>query len=34
MDIKFDQLISCSIKRLTRPMFRYDFPTLYDPKAF
>lgn len=34
MDIKFDQLISCSIKRLTRPTFRNEFPTFFDSKTF
>jgi len=34
MDFKFDQLISQSIKRLTRPKFRNDFPVLYDEKNY
>jgi hypothetical protein len=34
MDFKFDQLITQSIKRLTRPKVSNDFPTFYDHKAF
>ncbi|CDW87010.1 UNKNOWN [Stylonychia lemnae] len=34
MDIQFDQLISTSIKRLTRPKFKHEFTTFYDQKQF
>ena len=34
MDIQFEQLISCSIKRLTRPKFKNEFPQFYDSQAF
>ena len=33
-NFKFDQLISQSIKRLTRPKFRNDFPHFYDEKLY
>lgn len=33
MDFQFDQLIQASIKRLTKPKFKHDFTTLYDPTA-
>ena len=34
MEIPFDQLVSCSIKRLTRPKFKNEFTQFYDEKAF
>ena len=34
MEIPFDQLVSCSIKRLTRPKFKNEFAQLYDGRAF
>ena len=30
MDFKFDQLIVQSVKRLTRPKLKHDFPVMYD----
>ena len=34
MDLPFDQLVSCSIKRLTRPKFKNEFAQFYDRRAF
>lgn len=34
MDVKFDQLLTYAIKRLSRPKFRHDNIQLQDPLAF
>jgi len=31
MEFHFDQLLACSIKRLTRPKWRHDFTQFNDP---
>lgn len=34
MDLNFEKLISCGIKRLTRPKFKHDYVQLNDPHIF
>lgn len=34
MDLKFDKLLSCGIKRLTRPKFKHEYIQLNDPSIF
>ena len=33
-NIKFPELLSCDVKRLTRPRFNHEFPQLNDRMAF